>query len=275
MPVAKKTHSLKRKLLISDKKSADQKVNASFSLNALKMMKKRYFLTHANGAQETPAEMFRRVAHALAQVEKNYGHDSKFINKVGADFFEIMATKEYTPAGRTLTNAGSGTALIANCIVLPVLDSMESIFQTLKDAALLQQAGSGLGFDFSHLRPAMTPTKKSNGVSSGPVSFLRVYNEAFGIIKQQGRHGANMAMMQIDHPDILDYIRCKEVEGDIRNFNISVKVTDEFMRAVIEHPNEQWYCTWRGNRMKPQRVTRSASGAVEAVESIDITAKER
>ena len=185
MPVAKKTHSLKRKLLISDKKSADQKVNASFSLNALKMMKKRYFLTHANGAQETPAEMFRRVAHALAQVEKNYGHDSKFINKVGADFFEIMATKEYTPAGRTLTNAGSGTALIANCIVLPVLDSMESIFQTLKDAALLQQAGSGLGFDFSHLRPAFFPTKKSRGVSSGPVSFLKIYNETFSVIKQQ------------------------------------------------------------------------------------------
>src|SRR3989344_4840051 len=274
MPVAKKTHSLKRKLLISDKKSADQKVNASFSLNALKMMKKRYFLTHANGAQETPAEMFRRVAHALAQVEKNYGHDSKFINKVGADFFDIMPSKEYTPAGRTLTNAGALTPLIANCIVLPVLDSMESIFQTLKDAALLQQAGSGLGFDFSHLRPAMTPTKKSNGVASGPVSFLKVYNEAFSVIKQQGRHGANMAMMQIDHPDVLDFIRSKEEEGEIRNFNISIKVTDEFMRALTERPNTDWWCTWNGKRMRPQKVMRAKNGSVVGAEPITITAKQ-
>jgi len=274
MPVAKKTPSLKNKVLVSDKKLADQKINSSFSLNALKMMKKRYLLTHANGTGESPAEMFRRVARALAQVEKNYGHDKKFIQKAEADFFEIMAHKEYTPAGRTMTNAGSGTPLIANCIVLPVLDSMESIFQTLKDAALLQQAGSGLGFDFSHLRPAMSPTKKSRGVSSGPVSFLKVYNEAFGIIKQQGRHGANMAMMQVDHPDVLDFIRSKEVEGEIRNFNISIKVTDEFMKMLADRPNEQWYCRWNGERVKPRRVLRAKSGSVVGVEEVTITVKQ-
>ena len=152
-----------------------EKVNASFSENALRMMKKRYLAADENGKQENPSDMFHRVAHALSEVEKNYGHDARFVEKVEKDFWEILSSKEYTPARRTLTNAGSGTPLVANCIVLPVLDSMESIFQTLKDSALLQQAGSGLGFDFSHLRPAMWPTKKSRGVSSGPVEFLRIY----------------------------------------------------------------------------------------------------
>lgn len=255
-------------------RSEFKKVNASYSENALKMMRKRYLQTDNTGRQESPGEMLHRIAHALAAVEKKYGHDDAFIEKTEREFFEIMARKEYTPAGRTVTNAGAETSLVANCIVLPVLDSMESIFQTLKDAALLQQAGSGLGFDFSHLRPAMSPTKRSRGVSSGPVSFLRVYNEAFGVIKQQGRHGANMAMMQVDHPDILDFIRAKEVEGELRNFNISVKVTDKFMRQVIERPDEQWYCKWNGVKMKPRRVLRAKNGSVIGVEEVDITAKE-
>lgn len=255
-------------------RSEFQKVNASYSENALKMMRKRYLQSDDKGNQESPAEMLHRIAHALAAVEKKYGHDDAFVQKTEREFFEIMARKEYTPAGRTVTNAGAGTPIVANCIVLPVLDSMESIFQTLKDAALLQQAGSGLGFDFSHLRPAMSPTKRSRGVSSGPVSFLKIYNEAFGVIKQQGRHGANMAMMQLDHPDILDFIRSKEVEGELRNFNISVKVTDEFMRQVLERPNEQWYCRWNGVKMKPRRILRTKNGSVIGVEEVDISAKE-
>ncbi len=256
------------------KKPEAEKINGSFSDNALKMMKKRYLLQDAKGSQETPAEMFWRIAWALAGVEKKYGRNESFVQKTAQDFFKIMAGKEFTPAGRTITNAGGDTPVVANCIVLPVMDSMESIFQTLKDAALLQQAGSGLGFDFSHLRPAMSPTKRSRGVSSGPVSFLRVYNEAFGMIKQQGRHGANMAMMQIDHPDVLDFIRAKAVEGEIRNFNISVKVTDEFMKALTEKPNEQWYCTWNGVKMKPRRVIRAANNSAERIEELNITPKE-
>src|SRR3989344_1606284 len=133
---------------------SDEMVNKSFSDNALKMMRKRYLATDEKGKQEAPADMFHRVAHALAEVEKDYKHDAKFASKVEQDFFDIMSTKEFTPAGRTLTNAGSTTSLIANCIVLPIHDSMESIFQTLKDAALLQQAGSGLGFSLDELRPA-------------------------------------------------------------------------------------------------------------------------
>ena len=263
----------KNKEVNSANKMTDNKINASFSDNALKMMKKRYLFTKPNGLQETPAEMFHRIAKAIASVDKKYGKNEEFIAKTEADFFEVMATKEYTPAGRTLTNAGTGTALIANCIVLPVMDSMESIFSTLKDASLLQQAGSGLGFDFSHLRPALFSTKKSRGVSSGPVSFLKVYNEAFSVIKQQGRHGANMAMMEVTHPDILDFIRSKEVEGSIRNFNISIKVTDEFMKAVTERPNEEWLTTWNGQKMRPRRVIRTNDGNVVAVEEISITAK--
>jgi ribonucleoside-diphosphate reductase alpha chain len=252
----------------------DRAVNESFSENALKMMRKRYLQMKPDGKQETPAELFRRIALSLAHVEKKYGTPEAKIRKISDDFYSIMSRKEYTPAGRTVTNAGSNTRVVANCIVLPVMDSMEGIFQTLKDAALLQQAGSGLGFDFSHLRPAMTPTKKSNSVASGPVSFLKVYNEAFSVIKQQGRHGANMAMMQIDHPDVLDFIRSKEREGEIRNFNISIKVTDEFMRALTERPNEQWHCAWNGKKMKPHKVIRAKNGSVVGVEDITITTKE-
>ncbi|MDP3991558.1 MAG: adenosylcobalamin-dependent ribonucleoside-diphosphate reductase [Candidatus Colwellbacteria bacterium] len=258
--------------MVTEKRKKE--VNESFSENALKMMRKRYLVHDAKGKQEMPADMFMRVAKALAAVEKDYGKSSQSIKKTEKDFFEIMASKEYTPAGRTMTNAGSSTPLIANCIVLPVADSMEDIFQTLKEAALLQQAGSGLGFAFDRLRPSMSLTVKSRGSSSGPVSFLKIYNEAFGIIKQQGRHGANMAMMGIDHPDVLDFLRSKEVEGAIRNFNISVKVTDEFMKKLVESPDEQWYCTWKGKKVKPHRVLRHANGSVYGSEEIDITAGE-
>ncbi len=253
---------------------ADQKINSSFSENSLKMLKKRYLQVKDNGEQETPAEMFHRVAKAIAQVEKKYGADAKKIEQVEKDFFNIISSKEFTPAGRTMTNAGSTTSIVANCIVLPIDDSMDSIFQTLKDAAMLQQAGSGLGFDFTDLRPAMFKTKKSNGVSSGPVSFLKVYNEAFGIIKQQGRHGANMAMMQIDHPDILDFVRAKEVEGDIRNFNISIKVTDAFMKLLDTAPDTKWMCTWKGEKYKPRKVLRAPNGSVTGIEELDISVKE-
>lgn len=250
------------------------KINSSFSENAQKMMRKRYLQHFSDGTYETPASMFSRVAESLAGVDKKYGRDNRFVRKVAGDFFDIMVKKEYTPAGRTLTNAGAGSALVANCIVLPIHDTMESIFQTLKDAALLQQVGSGLGFSLDELRPAMTPTKRSHGSSSGPVSFLKVYNEAFGTIKQQGRHGANMAMMSVNHPDVLDLIRAKEMEGEISNFNISIKVTDEFMRSVTERPDTQWYCEWKGEKMKPHKVLRAKNGSAMGVEEIDITAKE-
>jgi ribonucleoside-diphosphate reductase alpha chain len=256
-------------------KERDKQINASFSENALKMMKKRYLAKRADGTQETPAELFHRVAHGLATIEKEkYGKSPAEAAKLETEFFDIMANKEHTPAGRTLTNVGAGTPIIANCIVLPVMDTLDEIFQTLKEAALLQQAGSGLGFSFGHLRPAGMPTKRTNGMSSGPIEFLKIYNTAFGIIKQQGRHGANMAIMPVHHPDILDFIHSKKVEGEIRNFNISVGITDEFMKAVTEKPNEPWLATWNGKKVKPHRVLRSPNGAVTGFEELDITAKQ-
>lgn len=251
-----------------------EQINRTFSENSLTMMQKRYLLPYDQGGQETPADMFQRVANALAQTEKSYGKNEEFVEQVAKDFFAIISAKEYTPAGRTLTNAGGETPLIANCIVLRIEDSMESIFQTLKEAALLQQAGCGLGFDLSEMRPANSPTKKSRGRASGPVTFLKVYDTAFGTIKQQGRHGANMSMMRVDHPDILDFIECKTVEGEIRNFNISVTVTDEFMEKLEKSPNEQWYCKFNGKTMKPHKVLRHPNGAVYDAIEVDITVKE-
>ena len=250
------------------------KVSKSFSENALRMMKKRYLVKRDDGSQETPAEMIHRIAHAIASVERNYGKTEAEMRHWEKEFFEIMAFKEFTPAGRTITNAGAPSPVVANCIVLPVDDSMEGIFKTLKDAALLQKAGSGLGFSFGRLRPAGTYVKTSVGMASGPVSFLQVYNQAFGVIKQQGRHGANMAILPVDHPDILDFIYCKRVEGDIRNFNISVGMTDEFMKAVVEKPNEPWLCNFQGEKMKPRRITRDRFGVVVSIEELDMTAKE-
>lgn len=250
-----------------------KKVNDSFSENALRMMKKRYLVRRDDGTQETPAEMIHRIAHAVAAVDKNYGTKPEQIRHWEKEFFEIIAEKEFTPAGRTITNAGAPSPVVANCIVLPIEDSMEGIFKTLKDAALLQKAGSGLGFSFGRLRPAGTVVKASAGMASGPVSFLQVYNQAFGVIKQQGRHGANMAILPVDHPDILDFVHCKKIEGDIRNFNISVGMTDEFMKAVTERPNEPWFCNFKGKKMKPRRITRDRFGVVVNIEELDMTAK--
>lgn len=252
-----------------------ERINGLFSENALRMMKKRYLLRDEKGTiLENPAQMLHRIAHALAEVEKQYGKNQYEIEQIEKDFFYMMANKEFTPAGRTITNAGAPSSLVANCIVLPIKDSMESIFQTLKDAALLQKAGSGLGFAFSHLRPAGSIVKKSQGMASGPVSFLQVYNQAFGVIKQQGRHGANMAILRVDHPDILDFIHCKKVEGHIRNFNISIGMTDEFMDAVVSRPNEPWVCKFDGEDMKPRRITRDDQGHITKIEDVDMTALE-
>ena len=238
------------------------------------MMNKRYLWEDEKGKKETPADMLDRVSRDLAAVEANYGKKVGEVKKTGKDFLEVMMNKEFTPAGRTITNSGAGTKAVANCIVLPIKDSMEDIFQTLKDAALLQQAGSGLGFALDELRPTFTPTKTSRGFSSGPTSFLKVYDTAFGTIKQQGRHGANMAMISVEHPDFHDFLISKAKEGDIRNFNISVKLTDRFMRQMLEHPDKQWYCVWKGKKMKPHKVLRSPNGSVNGVEPLNITVGE-
>lgn len=247
----------------------------SLSLNALRILAGRYLLRNLDGhVIETPEEMFDRVATAIAETEKIYGKSNQEIEKIKKDFLEIMASLEFLPAGRTITNAGSSTRLVSNCIVLHMEDSMDGIFTTLRDASLLQQAGSGLGFPFHLLRPAGSAAVRSRGVASGPVSFLKVYDRAFGVIKQQGRHGANMCVMNVKHPDILEFIHCKAREGDIRNFNISVAVTDDFMQKVLDNDPNPWMCEWRGTEMLPRRVERDEYDVVLATKEEKITARE-
>ncbi len=246
-----------------------------FTTNALRVLAKRYLVTDEEGnITESPEEMYRRVAKGLSKVEMNYGKNAEQVEELEKEFYEVLTSFEFVPAGRTLTNVGAPTRLIPNCIVLHPIDSMEGIFEILKEAALLQQAGSGLGFPFHMLRPAGTKAKLSRGVASGPVSFLQVYNQAFGVIKQKGRHGANMGILRVDHPDILEFVHAKDKEGDIANFNISVGITDEFMRQVKEDSREPWMCEWKGVKMKPRDVYRNERGIVDRIEERTMTAKE-
>lgn len=246
-----------------------------FSNNAIKVLAGRYLQRDENGEVcESPEDMFNRVAKALAEVEEKYGKTEADVSEWNEKFKEVLYNFEFIPAGRTLANAGGKTRLVANCIVLHPEDSMDGIFSTLHQAALLQQAGSGLGFPWHILRPAGLRTNKTQGMASGPVSFMKAYNEAFGVIKQQGRHGANMGVMRVDHPDILEFIESKWEEGSLVNFNISVSLTDEFMEQVKNNSHEPWYCSWKDTKMKPRRVIRNKRGAfVEAIEET-ITAPE-
>lgn len=246
-----------------------------FSLNALQVVAKRYLQRDEEGHPiETPEEMYGRVAQSLAKIEERYGKSGEEVAEWREKFYEVLSNFEFTPAGRTVTNAGADTPVVANCIVLHFKDSMDSIFETLKEAALLQQQGSGLGFAFHLLRPAGLRAKRTQGRSSGPVSFLGVYNTAFGIIQQQNRHGANMAVMRVDHPDILDFVHCKEQEHSIVNFNISVGLTDDFMRAVEQEDKNPWMCEWNGVKMYPRRLKRNIRGIVEEIIEEKMTARE-
>ena len=252
-----------------------QTTKLPFSANALKVLAGRYLQRDDNGdVCESPEEMYDRVAHALAQVELEHGMDEETAKLTEAKYKEVLYNFEFIPAGRTIANAGGPTRLVSNCIVLHFGDSMEGIFSTLKDAALLQQAGSGLGFPWHLLRPAGTMTKKTQGTASGPVSFLRAFNESFGVIKQQGRHGANMGVMRVDHPDILEFLECKWEEGSLVNFNISIGLTDKFMEAVKANSTEPWHCEWQGEKRKPSIIIRNNRGAVVEVQEETITAPE-
>mmetsp|Transcript_18687 Transcript_18687/g.27826 ORF Transcript_18687/g.27826 Transcript_18687/m.27826 type:complete len:723 (+) Transcript_18687:69-2237(+) len=250
--------------------------NLPFTVNALQVVARRYVLrTHDNEVTESPEEMFERVARHLAKVESRYGASPSQVEAYAREFFDIMADFKFTPAGRTLTNAGGPTLLVANCIVLHIEDSMDHIFRTLSEAALLQQAGSGLGFPLHLLRPAGEITKRSFGVASGPISFLHVYNTAFGVIKQQNRHGANMAVMSVDHPDILEFIHCKDVEGNLKNFNVSVGLTDRFMEAVSNDDPSPWRCYWNDKEYSNVRsIKRDANMCVLDIEETQMTARQ-
>jgi ribonucleoside-diphosphate reductase alpha chain len=221
--------------------------------NAMAVLKRRYLRKGPDGQPvETVEQMFRRVAGHVAAVEEAWGGD---VAEAEAAFYDLLTSFRFMPNSPTFTGAGTPLGQLAACFVLPVADDMgrdaDGIFQTLRNAALIQQTGGGTGFSFSRLRPRGAAVRSSGGQATGPVGFMRVFDVASGIVSQGGaRRGANMAVLQVDHPDIREFIHCKSSEHAITNFNISVGLTDDFMRAVeeddtIDLVNPQDGQTWK------------------------------
>jgi ribonucleoside-diphosphate reductase alpha chain len=202
--------------------------------NAAVVLEKRYFKRNPDsGAVENAEAMFWRVAAAVASQESGYRKSPWKIQDLARAFYELMTSWKFLPNSPTLMNAGTGLGQLSACFVLPVGDSIEEIFDAVKHAAMIHKSGGGTGFSFSRLRPRDSRVGSTGGVASGPLSFLRIFNTATEQIKQGGtRRGANMGILRVDHPDIMDFIRAKEREGEFNNFNLSVALTEDFMRSV-------------------------------------------
>lgn len=242
---------------------------ASLTDNARQVLMKRYVRRGDDGKPaENVEEMFWRVAHHVAKVEEQWGAD---VAQRTVEYYHLLSSKKFFPNSPTFTGAGTPLGQLAACFVLPITDDMgrdgAGIFQTLRDAALIQQTGGGNGFSFSRLRPKGALVQTSAGQATGPVGFLRVYDHAFGEIAQGGtRRGANMAVLRVDHPDVEDFVTCKINENSITNFNISVGITDAFMQAVKD--DAEWPLRFPDLGEMKQK---GFSGTLEQAEAAGIT----
>lgn len=223
---------------IKSKKFAEIEDGLKLSFNARKVLQKRYLLKDSKGnITETPKKMFKRVSKAIANVDNLYGNLDA--HKTEKEFYRRMSRLEFLPNSPTLMNAGTPINQLSACFVIHIKDSIDGIFNALKHMAIIHKSGGGVGFSFSNIRPKGDVVKSTKGIASGPVSFMRIFDVATDVIKQGGRRrGANMGILDVRHPDILEFITLKEQEGVLTNFNISVAVDDEFMQAALN--NEEY-----------------------------------
>lgn len=218
----------------------DRKLSLELAPNAVTVLQSRYLKKDPSGAcTEQPEDMFDRVAQTVAGVEKQYGADHKTIEKWNTVFYNLMASKQFMPNSPTLMNAGRDMGMLSACFVLPVRDSIDEIFESIKHTALIQKAGGGTGFAFDELRPTGDFIRSSGGTTSGPISFWKAFSEATNAIQQGAfRRGANMGMMYIHHPDILKFLHAKQDLEQFTNYNISVKITDAWMDSFKNDPHQ-------------------------------------